>query len=435
MSRFRNTAAMFVAVPALLLAGCDAADSPLTPVAADAAFGAAPAPRDIPGLDGEFVRLARQVPGFGGYYFDQGGDLNVVLTDLRQEPAARAALAAVARRGRGAQHAGAAGVHVRKGDYDFIELNGWRERARSALGIRGTVFLDTDETANRLRLGVSDPASTPLVEAELRRAGVPREAVIIEPAPAVRPFATLSDYIRPVVGGVQISFQKNTSVYEACTLGVNARYTNFYYGYQNVGSFLTNSHCTRTKGVVDSVEYLQGSSGIAREYHDPPFWTGGGCPSGRRCRFSDAALARYDAGTSWTLGAIARTYVNSTTIDAGIPSFQINGTLSHAQVGDFMEKVGAVTGWTRGEVTQSCVDVNWERDEDNLVSDITLFCQVRVDATGKGGDSGSPVFALNASGVTFAGILWGGDAVNFSFYYFSALDNLQNDFGMASLAF
>src|SRR4051794_17105064 len=50
-------------------------------------------PRNAPGLDGRFVELAHQVPGFGGYFFDANGDLNVYLTDLSHAAAARAAVA------------------------------------------------------------------------------------------------------------------------------------------------------------------------------------------------------------------------------------------------------------------------------------------------------------------------------------------------------
>src|SRR5689334_12200394 len=80
-----------------------------------------------PGLDGRFVELARHIPGFGGYFFDEQGDLNVYLTDPSQEPAARAALANVARNRperSGHPWSRPAEIMVRVGDYDFLQLDG-----------------------------------------------------------------------------------------------------------------------------------------------------------------------------------------------------------------------------------------------------------------------------------------------------------------------
>jgi hypothetical protein len=42
-------------------------------------FAQATGPRLPPGLDGRFLSLTQEVPGFGGYFFDANGDLNVYL--------------------------------------------------------------------------------------------------------------------------------------------------------------------------------------------------------------------------------------------------------------------------------------------------------------------------------------------------------------------
>lgn len=82
---------------------------------------------------------------------------------------------------------------------------------------------------------------------------------------------------------------------------------------------MTNSHCTHTQGVVDNTEYHQPirpinpwdmSNRVGLEIADPPFFTGGNCPSGYRCRYSDSAFVRspHPSGPSVTLnrGYIAR---------------------------------------------------------------------------------------------------------------------------------
>lgn len=82
------------------------------------------APHEAPGLDGHFIRLASKLPGFGGYFFDENGDLNVYLTDVAREPEARALLAeaAATRPQRWRQPwTRPAQIIVRHGQFDFPE--------------------------------------------------------------------------------------------------------------------------------------------------------------------------------------------------------------------------------------------------------------------------------------------------------------------------
>jgi hypothetical protein len=48
-----------------------------------------------PALDGELVRLAHAVPGFGGYHFDESGRAVAYLTDMSQAPLITQALGQV----------------------------------------------------------------------------------------------------------------------------------------------------------------------------------------------------------------------------------------------------------------------------------------------------------------------------------------------------
>lgn len=430
MRATRTTTALLLA--SALLAGCE--HDPLSVSPGDGPSQAAAAQDPAQDLDSEFVRRAREIPGFGGYYFDESGDLVVVLTDLRQEAAARASLASVLRGHRSDPRLGRNGageMRVHRGDYDFIQLNDWRGRARNVLSIPGTVFLDTDEVSNRLRIGVEDLSLAPKVEAELARRAVPRAAVLIEKTSPVRFVTTLNDYIRPVDGGLLIDY--NTSW---CTLGVNVYYSNPYWGASSTPSFMTASHCTNVQGGIQNPStYSQGGAAIGTEYVDPEYSTSATdpyCPPGRRCRHSDVALGRYNAQTTFNLGGIARTTYSgnttrgSTDIDPSNPRFWIVAGYNYPTVGQYLNKVGATSGWTWGRVSSTCVDYNVG------FSDVTLYCQHRADGRAEGGDSGSPVFEwpTGTSSVYFAGILWGADiGVAPQFFVFSSPGNISTDLG------
>ncbi len=94
-------------------------------------FAQATGPRLPPGLDGRFLSLTQEVPGFGGYFFDANGDLNVYLTDTGSETVARAKFADVARNrpGRSDQPwSRPAEIVIRRGAFDFTQLSDWRSR-------------------------------------------------------------------------------------------------------------------------------------------------------------------------------------------------------------------------------------------------------------------------------------------------------------------
>jgi hypothetical protein len=158
---------------------------------------------------------------------------------------------------------------------------------------------------------------------------------------------------------------------------------------------------------------------------DPAFFRGGGCPRGRKCRYSDANFSAGDAAVGFTLGAIARTTgPNNGSLEiAG--EFSISGE-GAALVGQTANKVGRTTGWTQGRVTRTCANTGVSG------SNIVLLCQDFVENTGRivaGGDSGSPVFRINSSGrVTLLGNLWGGNSSGTLFVY-SPIANIERELG------
>jgi hypothetical protein len=126
--------------------------------------------------DDLLLRVERAAPGFGGMYVDIDGRLAVYLKDPMQLPAARAAIAAVF----GAGTMPAAGVHAVAGQYTMSELAAWTKRATGVMQLPGVVFVDLDESKNRIAIGVDDGSRMPAVEKMLASMKVPRAAVVVE---------------------------------------------------------------------------------------------------------------------------------------------------------------------------------------------------------------------------------------------------------------
>ena len=392
-----------------------------------AAFAAGPhgAP---PGLDGRFVQLAQQVPGFGGYFFDANGDLNVYLTDLSRADEARAAVAEVAiQRGPSPQRllTRPAAIIVRHGDFDFLQLDEWHQQMRAAWSIPGVVSFDSNEATNRVVIGVSDMTVKPRVLALADSLGVPRNAIDFEFDQPPVPVTTLQQYYRPVVGGLQEDW---SGTY--CSVGVNLVYWNWSQNIQGESGFYTASHCSNTRFGTDSTVYSQGGYRIGQERYDPPTFNNSqyaGCPVNYACRWSDVTFVKYDSGVNQHRGYIAQTTSygygpynsGSLTINSSQPEFQITNLALPVQ-GQVMNKVGRTTGWTAGTVANTCKDVP--------DGSYKLLCQDEVNAFVDGGDSGSPVFQyLSSTTVGFSGIAW---ARNFQGgLYYSNYSIIANDFG------
>jgi hypothetical protein len=349
-------------------------------------------------LDEEYARLAEQVPGFGGLYLDTVGTTHVYLQDLSRE--------------RDVQGLGDR-VVVQQGDYDFRDLFAWKDELRPRLAQRGAVFLDIDEKRNRLVFGVErDAVETFTLELEtfLRDTRVPPQAVVVEAAEPFIPSEQLTGSIRPVPAGVQIQRQAQPNN-KNCTLGVNATR-------QGVRGFVTNSHCTASRSVVDGTSFFQAAVGplshVGIETVDPSFFTGGSCPGGRRCRFSDAVFAAYDSPSLSARGKIANPLFCSffapspITVNAQHPRVPVNGFLFGTPAsGSILAKVGRTTGCTLGAVDDTCEDINVGTSTGGS-TDMTMLCQSTVAAPSAPGDSGSPVFVQQGGGAILSGILWGG---------------------------
>ncbi len=401
MEDARASVRILAMTAALFAAACQDATPPTDP----AALAIANAPTQSPHTPDAAV-LARTVPGFGGFFYDNGVP-TVYLTDVG--PGQRAAAAAAL--GRAVSE-----IHVRQGRFTYQQLDHWfNATSLEALAQSGVVFVDLDEAANRVTVGVEHGAAAARVRGLAARLRVPSEALFVTAAEPIQALATLRDRVRPTVAGIQIHFSNFL-----CTLGFNARS-----GSQ--ASFITASHCTDKQGGTEGTVYYQPVSSvdpvsIGTEVDDPTYFRNrNGCPHGRKCRFSDAARVAYNAGVPFTFGIAQTSGPNN-------GSITMTGTLSvtgegSAAVGATVNKIGRTTGWTQGIVTNTCVNTAVSG------SNIVQLCQTFVSAGVGAGDSGSDVFALaGGSNVTLLGILWGGNAGGTQFVY-SPISNVEQELG------
>lgn len=364
-------------------------------------------------LDEEYALLAEEVPGFGGLYLDEEGTTHVYLQDLS--------------RAREIQDLGER-VEVHQGEYDFRDLFAWKREVRDLLAQPGALSLDIDEQRNRLSFGVEREALdafTAELPALLRSTRVPLEAVLVEAAEPTLTQEQLIDKIRPIPGGVQIQNWNGGT----CTLGVNAIRPG---ANSLIKGFVTNSHCTDQRGAVEGTVFAQNvlnfGNLVGTEIADPNFFTNltnSDCPSGRKCRYSDAVFVDYVGDQMSEGGKIANPifcgsggFPGTLDVFSFQPRLPVAGPLFSNPSGSILTKVGRTTGCTFGSVKETCTDVKaWDKHPlfPGYIIDtgITMLCQNRVSALSQGGDSGSPVF-LNQDGEAWvAGILWGGNGSSF----------------------
>jgi len=309
--------------------------------------------------------------------------------------------------------------------HSHAQVASWFELSSpEVLALPGTVSSRHDPATNRLVFGVENAAAMHGVRTALAHLGVPSSAFVVEQTEPIYQLATLRDRVRPTVAGLQINFGNFL-----CSLGFNA-------DSGTARSFITASHCTNTQGGVESTQYFQPTSTvdpavIAVEVADPTYFRGGACPRGRSCRFSDSSRALYNASTASTRGSIAQTSApnnGSLTITGSFTVTAQDNTTTNFAIGTTVDKVGRTTGWTRGNVTATCVNTNVSG------SKITQLCQTFVSDPGgavvvQGGDSGSGVFRVTAgNNVQLVGILWGGNSAGTQ-YVFSPLSAVERELG------
>ena len=373
-----------------------------------------------------FAAVGARVPEFGGMFIDEESrdtlDVYVVgdtpgLADrldaaINAEPELASARAAQTR------------IKLLPGQYTFLQLKQWHDQmSLQVLRIPGVVLTAVDQSTNRLLIAVEDPASESQIEAKLAALGVPRQAVNIEttsrlsevpaprsvaPAPPQVPAGvTLQSEIRPLVGGIEISYPVGDDSAVSCTLG-------FIATRGDVSGLVTASHCTKVEGGVDNTKFYQPLpfqetvTDIGIETVDPCFYLANAnppsfppgckpvpppfppedkCAKDEACRYSDSAFLAQAKGVQVSLGFIARP-LRQNTINWDPPDtfFQVVGEQSVIIPKTFVSWVGQISGWREGPVSTVCAN--------ETVDKYTLICQNLVNSgPGNEGDSGSPVFA------------------------------------------
>jgi hypothetical protein len=246
--------------------------------------------------------------------------------------------------------------------------------------------------------------------------------------------ATLNDSAHIRLGGLQIEM---LPTFGPCTIGINV----------NGGTgFLTASHCTEKRGPdptynVTQTEAFQPtvSSGnyLGTEVDDPAWFAlapDNCCIFAEpKCRYSDVARLAYEpAFTPLFAGELKiekTTYAGTGTAQEGSKvisgTLEILGEMDGWDEGKRIDKIGAVTGWTYGIITNPCEDY---RTLDNYY----LLCQARVTGGyANQGDSGAPAFWLEAGASTayWAGILAQGgvDRNGNSFFMVSRNNDIHDE--------
>lgn len=369
-------------------------------------------------LDDRLAHVAERAPAFGGFYVDEAtGSIKVYSWNLTAAGATEAEQALRAVLG---QDLPQGKIEIVRGNYSFRELKLWHDRMTELLAMRGVVLTDIDDRTNRLLVGVETERVSWAVRDRLGALGIPGESVdLVEMAP-IKYLNSLRDRHRPLVGGLHISFISAGSQY-MCTMGFNAVRS-------GINGVVTNSHCTATPGgVQNTIEYqpnVSSSNRLGVETVDPPYLSGGPCPVGLYCRYSDSAFIRRDSTVSGTRGRIARPGIGSYAWNSA-NTFRIVGK-GDALVGQTVAKVGRTTGRTQGVVKLTCANA--------VIGNRGFFCQTMTNLVAGPGDSGSPIFRITnspaANDVRLSGILFGG---NSTYTFISPISGVQRSIYPAEL--
>lgn len=138
----------------------------------------------------------------------------------------------------------------------------------------------------------------------------------------------------------------------------------------------------------------------------------------------------------WRAGVIARTtyagigavgHTGSKVINSAQPHFIVNSAVNWPIRGEVLHKVGVATGWTFGEVYETCADVP-------LLGfpSLRIVCTDKANLLARGGDSGAPVFVPNFTTGTaaFYGIVV--SAQGSTGVVFSNVNQIRQDLGMVT---
>ena len=362
----------------------------------------APPPSQVPeNLDQRFSNVAERIEAFAGI-FVQDGKLILALTKVDEDTVRDAQRALIGEFGKSLPET--TGLEHRLVDYSFNQLHAYRKRARNLFATGDISSIDTDEVRNRVSIGLPDMSRADEVKAEIEALNIPLDAVHLFER---KPFNVNNHVLLPrlqgtvssLTAGVEVGIPLPNNMVGACSLGFLAERS-------GTRGFVTNTHCTRTNGAT-GVVFNQPASGnmVGTETIDPPVFTGGSCPGGESCRFSDAAFISLLPTANGRFGAMAKSvhvfpYTGSYTLTSKGPAF----------CGQTVHTVGRSSGESWGEVDESCCDLqaDWSTVA-NTPNVVTLLCQDIYDNDKvTNGDSGAPVIVRDGYyDAKLVGVHWG----------------------------
>jgi len=136
-------------------------------------------------LGSESLRIIREVPGYGGRWSDEYGNLHACLVNLADSDRLREVLRPVQANERSSYRRPLPPdrtIVIHRCDYTVAQLSRWRCIVGNAAGDRVPEFtlLSINHTANRVRVGVSSKEGIKKIRALLAMTEVPLRAVIFE---------------------------------------------------------------------------------------------------------------------------------------------------------------------------------------------------------------------------------------------------------------
>jgi hypothetical protein len=311
-----------------------------------------------------------------------------------------------------------------------------------------------DQKKNTYSVGIKKSANASNFEQIINQFSIPTDAILIYNSSAIIAYDTrnssaltnqvlasshtIRDRIRPIEGGLKIENENHLP----CTLGFMVKFDGF-------DAWITSSSCTNnfssapidtdTKAFQNVAGNFNNQAGI--EFQD---FEGHSQGSGNYYRESNSAV--FLADTFSNFGRITRTEYNnqrvwgnsgSVTIDVNHPFsldpwFDIISDDRVLMQGMRLHKIGQGTGWTIGNVINTCTDVT--SDDFNFSSPIPqnweIRCQIQSDVYANTGDAGAPVFMQALFVPTVAdlvGLHWGVNPQD-RISYHSPTDGIREDF-------
>ncbi len=311
----------------------------------------APVRLPVGGHEATWAQYARDVPGFGGMYYDSTGTLVIVLADTSRSELAvqhfsnRIGQSHRPPEARSAVNSGK--LVIRQGRFDYLELLAIKDSVwRRVSGLAGVVSVAINEVENDVEVGMRDAAG--LAEVGPRLSGlIVATAIMREPIATVFDTVSLGVFSTPLVGGQRI-LTRGTF----CTLGLPVWYT--LLGSSTIYSgALTAEHCLDTVNArISMTDSITGSFIDVGRVEFQGATNTFGCGT-NTCRWADAGLIQLEnSGLNYIKGSIAETATSS---DTGMASTYMlrPSTYTGTSLGPLLVDLDATPG---GEVVGQWVE-------------------------------------------------------------------------------